>query len=98
MGRCGGRVLLGIGLCAVALAEPAEAEDVGLRAPAGFEVSLFAGDDLAHDIFSMTLDSEGRVVVAGRDYVKTLHDDDGDGRADRATLFSDKPASGAHGM
>jgi putative membrane-bound dehydrogenase-like protein len=70
----------------------------GLRAPEGFEVTLFADDDLAHDIFSMTLDSEGRVVVAGRGYVKTLHDDNDDGRADRATLFSEIPASGAHGL
>lgn len=70
----------------------------GLKAPDGFEVTLFADDDLAHDIFSMTLDAEGRVVVAGRGYVKTLHDDNGDGRADRATLFSEIPASGAHGM
>ncbi len=72
--------------------------DTGIRAPEGFEVSLFAGDDLAHDIFSMTLDSQGRVVVAGQGYVKTLHDDDGDGVADRASLFSDRPKSGAHGM
>ena len=53
---------------------------------------------LAHDIFSMTIDAQGRVVVAGAGYVKILHDDDGDGRADRATLFSSVPASGAHGM
>ena len=72
-------------------ATPLPAEDLGLRVPEGFEVSLYAGDDLAHDIYSMTLDSQGRVVVAGRDYVKILHDDDRDGRADRATLFSSRP-------
>ena len=66
--------------------------------PPGFEVSLYADDELAHDIFSMTVDAQGRVVVAGAGYVKTLHDSDGDGRADRATLFSSVPASGAHGM
>ena len=33
----------------------------------------------------MTLDATGRVVVTTQGYVKTLHDDDGDGRADRAT-------------
>ena len=71
---------------------------VGLKAPAGFKVELFADDPLAHDIFSMTIDSHGRVVVAGKGYVKILHDDDGDGRADRATLFSDVPKSGAHGL
>ena len=84
--------------CCLAPAGIGRAEEVVLRAPAGFEVSLFAGDDLAHDIYSMTLDAQGRVVVAGRDYVKTLHDDDDDGKADRATLFSARPASGAHGM
>lgn len=85
-------------LMAGALAALAAAEEAGIRAPAGFRVELFAGDELAHDIYSMTLDAQGRVVVSGRDYVKTLHDDDLDGRADRATLFSKLPASGAHGM
>ena len=66
--------------------------------PAGFRVALYAGDDLAHDIFSMTLDAAGRVVVAGPGYIKTLFDDDGDGRADRAELFSSLPASGAQGL
>jgi len=70
----------------------------GIRAPEGFEVSLYAGDELAHDIYSMTLDSHGRVVVAGQGYVKTLHDDDGDGIAERASTFSERPKSGAHGM
>lgn len=84
-----------ISLAAIADEPPA---DLGIRAPEGFEVTLFAGDDLAHDIYSMTLDPQGRVVVAGAGYVKILHDDDSDGRADRASLFSDKPKSGAHGM
>lgn len=69
-----------------------------LKVPEGFEVSLYADDDLAHDIYSMTLDAQGRVVVAGANYVKTLHDEDNDGRADKATLLSTEPASGAHGM
>ena len=34
----------------------------GFRVPDGFEVSLYAGDDLAHDIFSMTTDAKGRIV------------------------------------
>jgi putative membrane-bound dehydrogenase-like protein len=76
----------------------AAADDLGIRVPEGFEVSLYADDALAHDIFSMTIDAKGRVVVAGLDYVKTLHDTDGDGVADRATLFSSLPKSGAHGM
>jgi putative membrane-bound dehydrogenase-like protein len=70
----------------------------GFRVPDGFEVSLYAGDDLAHDIFSMTTDAEGRIVVAGKDYVKILHDTDGDGKADKATLFVKASRTGAHGM
>ena len=64
-----------------------QAQALGLSAPEGFEISLYADDDLAHDIYSMTIDSQGRVVVAGRDYIKILHDDDQDGTADRYTLF-----------
>ncbi|MGD9721189.1 MAG: hypothetical protein AB7O59_03930 [Pirellulales bacterium] len=90
------RILLAVSCCLVALR--ADAEDLGIRVPEGFEVSLYADDALAHDIFSMTVDAQGRVVVAGLGYVKTLHDDNADGRADRATLFSSVPASGAHGM
>ena len=74
------------------------AEDLGIRAPEGFEVSLYADDNLAHDINSMTIDSKGRVVVAGQGYVKILHDTDNDDRADEATLFSEFPKSGAHGL
>jgi len=84
--------------CGVLVARIACASEPEIRVPEGFEVSLYADDALAHDIFSMTIDAEGRVVVAGLGYVKTLHDDDGDGRADRATLFSKQPGSGAHGM
>lgn len=73
-------------------------EDLGIRVPEGFEVTRYADDALAHDIYSMTIDAKGRVVVAGAGYVKILHDDDQDGRADRATLFSEFPKSGAHGM
>ncbi len=92
------RLLLPLAFCLAVLARLSPADDLGVCVPEGFEISLYADDTLAHDIFSMTLDAQGRVVVAGRDYVKTLHDDDGDGRADRATLYSEIPASGAHGM
>lgn len=83
---------------ALLLASLAAAEDIGLRAPPGFEVSRFADDDLAHDIYSLTFDARGRVVVAGEGFVKRLDDDDRDGKADRATLLSVLPKSGAHGM
>ena len=71
---------------------------IGIQSPEGFEVTLYADDDLAHDINCMTIDPRGRVVVAGQGYVKILHDTDDDGRADKATLFSEFPKSGAHGM
>lgn len=94
------RLLILLACCAASMPSPptAHADETGIRVPEGFEVSLYADDRLAHDIFSMTLDAQGRVVVSGAGYVKTLHDDDGDGRADRASLFSRLPASGAHGM
>ena len=38
----------------------APAEELGIRVPEGFEVSLYADDTLAHDIFSMTVDASGR--------------------------------------
>lgn len=77
----------------------ARAEEPGpFRVPDGFRVSQFAGDDLVHDVYAMTFDPHGRVVVSGRGYVKTLHDDDGDGRADRTTQFAAGPASGARGL
>jgi putative membrane-bound dehydrogenase-like protein len=69
-----------------------------LRVPEGFRVELFADDDLAHDIYCMTLDSQGRVVVSGAGYIRILLDTNGDGRADRARQFADGPATGAQGM
>ncbi len=72
--------------------------DTGLKVPPDFEVLRFANDDLAHDIFSMTIDARGRVVVSGPGYIRTLIDDDRDGQADRAVQFADRPASGAQGL
>jgi putative membrane-bound dehydrogenase-like protein len=66
--------------------------------PPGFVVRLFADDSQAHDIYSMTLDAQGRVVVSGPGYVRILLDHDQDGRADEVRLFSDLPKSGAQGM
>ncbi len=74
------------------------ADEIGVQVPEGFEVTEFAGDDLAHDIYSMTIDSKGRVVVAGAGYVKILVDNNGDGKADEAKLFSELPKNGAQGL
>ena len=81
-----------------AVRAPAESADLGFLVPDGFSVTRFADDALAHDIYSMTIDSQGRIVVAGPGYVKILHDDDQDGVADRATLYSALPQSGAQGL
>lgn len=73
-------------------------DGLGVQVPEGFEVTLYADDELAHDIYSMTIDSYGRVVVSGAGYVKILLDTDKDGRADTAKTFVDGPRSGAQGM
>jgi putative heme-binding domain-containing protein len=74
------------------------ADDTGFRVPDGFEVSLFADDDLATNIYTLTVDHLGQVVVSGPGYVKRLLDDNGDGLADRAETVFDGPASGAKGL
>ncbi|MHB1422068.1 MAG: DUF7133 domain-containing protein [Gemmataceae bacterium] len=70
----------------------------GLRVPDGFEVTEFADSSLANDIYCMTLDPKGRVVVSGRGYIRLLLDDNGDGRADRALEFAGAPKDGAMGL
>ena len=80
----------------VPAADAGSAEEVSV--PSGFVAHLFADDELAHDVFSMTIDSAGNVVVAGSGYVKTLIDTDGDGTADTAKTFADGPKTGSQGM
>src|SRR6266853_1957439 len=63
-------------------------EPLGLRVARGFRVTQYADSDLANDIYAMTLDSRGNVVVTGQGYIKTLFDRDGDGRADSTTPFA----------
>ena len=78
---------------------PAHAQQsLGVTVPEGFQVSLYADDDLAHDIYSLTIDARGRVVVAGKGYVRILIDEDGDGQAEKYRQYSDLPANGAMGM
>ena len=93
---CLGRYVTFIGFVLTAIV--VRGEEIGVKVPEGFEVVEFAGDDLAHDIYSMTIDSKGRVVVAGAGFIKILVDKDGDGKADEAKLFSELPRNGAQGM
>ena len=69
----------------------------GLRLQQGFRISLYADTDLATDIQAMALDTQGRVVVTGPGYIKTLIDSTGAGRADRAVVFA-TPEAGGMGM
>jgi putative heme-binding domain-containing protein len=70
----------------------------GLRVPPGFEVTEFADSTLANDIFCMTVDPKGRVVVSSRGYIRLLLDEKGDGRATRALDFAGAPKDGAMGL
>jgi putative membrane-bound dehydrogenase-like protein len=69
-----------------------------ISAPVGFEITLYADDDLAHDVYSLTVDSQGRVVVSGPGYVRILVDTDQDEVADSYQTYADAPATGAQGM
>lgn len=76
----------------------AQTPSLGLRIRPGFEVTEFADAKLANDIYCMTVDPKGRIVVSGRGYIRILVDDDNDGRADRAIDFSNTPKDGAMGL
>lgn len=88
------RILLTV-LLALLFMGPLRAEEVpGVRVPPGFTVTLYAGPDLAPDLYSMTLDARGRVVVSSQGWVKTLHEGKTPGRAERATIFAETKTGG----
>ncbi len=93
------RILTGLALLGASWAATAQSEDgLGVRVPDGFEVSLYADDELAHDIYSMTVDAQGRVVVSGAGYVRILIDADNDGKAESFKEYTSDLKSGAQGM
>ncbi|MGD9645376.1 MAG: PVC-type heme-binding CxxCH protein [Pirellulales bacterium] len=79
----------------------AEEELKHLRASDGIELSLFAAEPLVTNPAAIDVDTHGRVWVAEiefyrrfadrppADKIKVLEDTDGDGRADRATVFAE---------
>ena len=71
--------------------------DLGLRVARGFRVSLYADASLANDIYAMTLDARGNVVVTSKGYIRTLLDTNGDGVADSSREFA-TTASGGMGL
>ncbi len=89
-----------LAVTAICTVECAAADDTpaAVRVPDGFEAVEFANDTHAHDIFALTIDAQGRVVVSGPGYVKILIDRDGDGRVDEVKRFADGPQSGAQGL
>ncbi|MHB8952161.1 MAG: DUF7133 domain-containing protein [Pirellulaceae bacterium] len=89
---------LPIAIFCAALLENGGDASAQLTVPEGFEFSLYADDELAHDIYSMTVDSAGRVVVSGAGYVRILLDEDADGVAESFQTFTDGPITGAQGM
>jgi putative membrane-bound dehydrogenase-like protein len=91
------RHLLLTGMFAFVFASFSQAEDLGLRVAPGFRVTLYADHELANDIFAMTLDRHGRVVVTGPGYVKVLEDTKGTGKADKATVWA-TPHTGGMGL
>lgn len=68
------------------------------KVPEGFEVQQFSTDAQATNIFNMTVDSSGRVIVAGPGYLKALVDENADGAADRSQLLANYPKDGAQGL
>src|SRR5262245_5553227 len=79
-----------------------EIERRALQAADGFEVNLFAADPLLAKPIQMNFDARGRLWVAcsevypqikpgqkANDKIVVLEDTDGDGRADKTTVFAD---------
>jgi len=75
---------------------PPPAPDISV--PAGFVATLVADNAIAPDIYTMTIDDAGRVLVAGRGYVRVLADDNGDGIFDRAINLIEGLKDGPMGL
>jgi glucose/arabinose dehydrogenase len=67
-----------------------------LCTPPGFTASLYADKTLANDIYTITIDDAGRVLVAGRGYVRVLVE--ADGRAARVFDLIDDLKDGPMGL
>lgn len=73
-----------------------------VQIPVGFEMTLFASEPMIINPISMTWDEQGRLYViettdypnevrkeGGNDKIKILEDTDGDGKADKVTVFAE---------
>ncbi|MFN6138553.1 MAG: hypothetical protein ACK480_08655, partial [Planctomycetota bacterium] len=82
----------------ISSAQSEPASDLPFTLPDGFIVSRVADDTLANDCFFMTLDGQGRPVISGPGYLRTLVDQNGDGVYDRAIDWTKSIKAGAQGL
>ena len=75
-----------------------EAAKLPFAVPDGFVVQKVADDSLAHDAYSMTLDTRGRPVISGPGYIRTLLDGNSDDVFDQAVTWGAWPKQGAQGL
>ena len=85
-----------LALASCAFAELVDVPTLGVRVERGFRIAQIADEQLANDIWSMTLNPRGEIVVSGAGYIRTLLDTDGDGRMDKAVQFAEM--KGAMGL
>ncbi len=85
-----------LALAGCAFAELVDVPALGVRVERGFRIAQIADEQLANDIWSMTLNPRGEVVVSGAGYIRTLLDTDWDGRMDKAVQFAEM--KGAMGL
>jgi len=70
------------------------ADDLGLKVPSGFKVTLWADHEMANDIYAMTLDEKGNPVVTSRGWVKRLEDTKHQGKADQVSVVGETVTGG----
>ncbi len=95
--RCGLLLLMVLFQPAIGLGQSRDSVS-GLKIPSGFEVVQVADDELATNVYCLTVSPKGETFVSGPGYIKALIDSDGDGIFDRTRQFADGPRSGAQGM
>ena len=85
-------------LLSLCLAIHTFADESGFETSDGFEMSEVTTPGLVEDVFCMTLDPEGRPVVSGPGYIKTLLDRDQDGVFDDSVVWTQNATQGAQGL
>jgi putative membrane-bound dehydrogenase-like protein len=90
-------LILGLLESSLASADLIPIPALGLRVARGFRVTLFADDNLASDIYALTLDASGDVVVSSQGYVRALLDRNNDGVADASEDYA-TTATGGMGL